>query len=53
MPNTDIGVDEYFTDTTGAKDSSRTDYQNQTSKKTWILINLLKSIDNALILMWM
>jgi hypothetical protein len=53
VPNTDIGVDEYFTDTTGAKDSSRTDYQNQTSKKTWILINLLQSIDNALILMWM
>ena len=54
VPNTDIGVDEYYTDTIGTKDSSkRTDYQNQTSKKTWILINLLKSIDNGLILMWM
>ena len=61
--NTDIGVDESYTDTIGAEDSSkRTDYQNQTSKKkTWTLIkndcfesiNLLKSIDNSLILMYM
>ena len=63
VPNTDIGVDESYTDTIGAEDSSkRTDYQNQTSKKkTWTLIkndcfesiNLLKSIDNSLILMYM
>jgi hypothetical protein len=64
VPSTDIGVDESYTDTTiCAEDSSkRTDYQNQISKKkTWTLIkndcfesiNLLKSIDNSLILMYM